>query len=183
MLPLIDRVLEARRGGRVERCHTVAHHGSYTNAAHSWGVAMLMLQLWPEDFPRLAAICLSHDVPEGVFGDIPSPTLRHVSAEFRDLLDTLEGRYNRSLGLPAEDDLELEDRVKLKECDRLELYLWAREQAMVGNQYAEHMADELERLFIREPLLPPANTLLLQLQSAGSLMPRRQGTIIRELTK
>jgi hypothetical protein len=48
-------VIQSRSGGRVERCHGLPHHGTYSNASHQWGVAMLMHYLWPDDFPSAGA--------------------------------------------------------------------------------------------------------------------------------
>lgn len=41
-------------------------------AAHSWGMALLALARCPEEFDRLAVLelCLVHDLPEAVVGDI-----------------------------------------------------------------------------------------------------------------
>ena len=51
----LERITAIRTGGGVERCHGVRHQGSYSNAAHTWGVLVLLQVLWPNDFPRLAA--------------------------------------------------------------------------------------------------------------------------------
>lgn len=42
----VDCILNARAGGAVQRCHTIRHHGEYTNAQHQWGVAMLLWYLY-----------------------------------------------------------------------------------------------------------------------------------------
>ena len=48
--------------------------------------------------------------------------------------------------------LPKEDRAKLKACDHLELYLWAREQTYGGNMHADCVRRELERFFLETPL-------------------------------
>lgn len=170
-----ERIIQTRSGGKVERCHAIPHQGSYSNAAHSWGVAMLMHALWPEDFPRLALACLSHDVPESWVGDIPGPTLRHVPG-IREQLGELEDGLNRDLGLPAEGDLPPEDHVKLKACDRLELYLWCREQRAMGNQFAEETYIELTRYFQEVGLPSPAQELF-ELLEQREVLPRQAGVM------
>lgn len=155
---LAEAIVQSRAGGKVERCHGILHHGSYSNASHQWGVAMLMHYLWPDDFPRLALACLSHDVPEAWFGDIPAPTCRYAPG-LKATLDTAEGRLNQSLLLPAEHELEASDYAKLKCCDRLEFWLWCCEQELMGNLFAQEGKKEIERYFQEAPLLPEAKEL------------------------
>lgn len=169
----------ARAGGRVERGHGITHQGSYSNAAHQWGVAMLMLQLFPEDFPRLASYCLTHDVPEAWFGDVPATTMRYVPG-LREQLGVYEAATNRSLGLPPEQELGEEDHLKLKCCDRLELYLWCMEQRMLGNRFVEEILKELEYFFSIAPLHPVAATFLENAKSQY-VDPPQQGGVVREI--
>lgn len=156
-------VIQSRCGGKVERSHIIPHHGSYSNATHQWGVAMLMHYLWPDDFPRLALACLTHDVPEGWFGDIPASTCRYTPG-LKERLSKAEGRLNNSLLLPAEHELAPEDYAKLKCCDRLEFWLWCREQELFGNMYAQEGLKEIERIFTEVPLLPEAQELYEELR-------------------
>lgn len=168
-------IVQSRAGGRVERCHGVPHAGSYSNAAHSWGVAMLMFYLWPEDFPRLAGACLAHDVPEAWVGDVPAPTMRYLPGLRKDLGEIEDG-LNASLGLPAEGELAIEDHVKLKACDRLELYLWCREQLLLGNQFVGETLKELKRFFSEVPLPEEAMKLFRQFENM-ELLPVQAGVM------
>lgn len=172
---MVDRVIQTRSGGKVERCHIMPHQGSYNNAAHSWGVAMLMNTLWPEDFERLALVCLAHDVGESCVGDIPAPVLRYLP-EFRAAVSGMEAKICDSLGLPREDFLSPSDHAKLKACDRLELYLWCREQLAAGNTFAEEFLTELKRYFVETPLPSPADALFSRLEHM-SVLPRQAGII------
>lgn len=124
---------------------------------------MLMLILWPEDFPRLAAACLTHDVPEQWVGDIPATSLRSIPG-LREPLRSIEGEINLHLGFPSEDGLSPEDHAKLKACDRLELYLWAQEQAFMGNQYARICQTNMDTMFETNPLPNPADKLLMEIR-------------------
>jgi hypothetical protein len=167
----------------VERCHGLAHQGSYSNAMHQWGVAMLLHAIWPEDFPRLALACLTHDVPEAWVGDIPAPTCRY--ANIKPKLDPIEGRINRSLGLPVESELQPEDYAKLKACDRLEFWLWCCEEQLKGNMFAHEGRVEVERFFTETPgLLPgPAFDLFqhmseeIRLRGLTALVPKQAGVV------
>jgi len=172
---LAECIVQSRAGGKVERCHGIQHHGTYSNASHQWGVAMLMHYLWPDDFPRLALACLSHDVPEAWFGDIPAPTCRYAPG-LKELLNAAEGRLNKSLLLPAEDELAKEDYAKLKCCDRLEFWLWCCEQELSGNLFAQEGKKEVERYFKEVPLLPEAQELYDHMKSMD-LLPVLSGVV------
>lgn len=173
----LHRVRQSRQGGRVERCHGIPHLGSYSNSSHQWGVAMLMWYLWPEHFPRLVLICLTHDVAEAWVGDIPSPTLRFIPG-IRERLEEIEARINTDLGLPAENALSPEDHEMLKACDRLELYLWCQDQAELGNKNAESVQRELEHYFTIKPLPTRAREFF---ELAQSIAPVRVSGVIRGL--
>jgi len=173
------RVIQSRAGGKVERCHSIPHLGGYSNAAHSWGVAMLLFYLWPEDFARLGIVCLSHDVPEFWVGDIPAPTMRYAPG-VKDGVGKLEEVLSADLGLPAEQALSPEDFAKLKACDRLEFWLWAREQELIGNQYVRESINEVQRFFEEVPLPDRAQELYEYLRSSRSnerLLPKFTGVL------
>lgn len=174
------KIVQSRLGGRVERCHSIPHQGSYSNAAHSWGVAMLMWYLFPADFERLAIYCIGHDVPEGWVGDVPAPTLRHTQ-HVRAELAELERLICQDLGLPYEGHLSPEDHAKLKACDRLELYLWCCEQLALGNVYAAEPLKELEAYFLRDPLPEPALAFFQQLQGRSPI--GAQAGVVRDLVE
>lgn len=168
MPEIAKAVIQSRSGGKVERCHGLPHHGTYSNAAHQWGVALLMHYLWPDDFPRLALACLTHDVPEAWVGDIPAPTCRYAPG-LKDTLNTVEGNINKSLLLPAEHELAPDDYAKLKCCDRLEFWLWCVEQELYGNLFAKEGRKEIERYFFEVPLLPEAQRLWEELRAQDCL--------------
>jgi hypothetical protein len=171
------RIVQARAGGRVERAHGIPHIGSYSNAGHSWGVAMLMMQIWPEHFPRLAGHCISHDVPEAWSGDMPAPMGRYAGIKHH--VSRIESLLQNDLGLPDEHELEEEDLAMLKACDRLEFWLWTREQELMGNQMVSESRRETERFFLETPLPDRAQTLFLHLVD-HPLLPRQAG-VIKEL--
>lgn len=160
-----DRVVLARLGGKVERCHIIPHRESYSNAAHSWGVAMLMLQVWPRDFARLAAVCICHDVPEAWVGDIPAHT-KARAPQIRTALRILDDEIFDRLQLPRESDLDARDLRKLQNCDRLELWLWAQEELELGNHHAREIVTKLEGWFsMPDGLLPEAMRLFRNLKA------------------
>lgn len=138
------RYIQIRSGGRVERLHCNPHIGIYNNATHQWNVAILMAVLWPEVFGRLALICLTHDVPESWTGDFPAPVKRYnprVAAE----MELMETRLAELLELPTESSLGKEDLAKLKFCDRLEFWIWCKEQAKQGNMFVLEPLTEITK--------------------------------------
>ncbi len=172
-------IVQSRAGGRTERCHNIPHHGSYNVAAHSWGVAMLLYYIWPDDFPRLAIYCLAHDVPEAWVGDIPSPTLKYTPG-LKSVVENLEVRLLYRIALRSTTELSREDEAKVRACDQLEFWLWAKEQQAFGNRYVQEAITEIERHFLEQPLPDLAQKLFIELSENTSLLPTQQG-IIKEL--
>lgn len=169
-------IIQSRSGGKVERCHKIPHAGSYNVAAHSWGVAMLMYYIWPQDFERLAIHCLAHDIPESWVGDIPSSTIRYTPG-LKDTIAKIEYRILKNLNLPFA--FEPEDLEKIAACDSLEFWLWAKEQVLMGNKFAQDSIKEVERFFKETPLPSPANEVFESLQNM-ELLPVQAG-VIKEL--
>ena len=172
-------IVQSRAGGRTERCHNIPHHDSYNVAAHSWGVAMLLYYIWPEDFPRLAIYCLTHDVPEAWVGDIPSPTLTYTPG-LKSVIENLEIMLLHKIGLRSTTDLPKEDQEKVRACDQLEFWLWAKEQQAHGNKYVQEAIIEVERYFREEPLPELAQKVFFELFENVSLLPKQQG-VLKEL--
>lgn len=170
-----NHIIQSRSGGAVERCHGIRHLGSYSNARHSWGVALLMWYIWPKDFPRLAIHCLTHDVPESWTGDVPAPTTRYIPG-LKNALAKAEGFLNEDIGLPDEHSLHPDDMAKLKACDRLEFWLWCREEVALGNQFAKEGLSEIERFLTEVPLPAEAEAVRVCL-AKRSIIPTQAGVM------
>lgn len=143
---LVEKVLTIRRGGAVTRCHTVPYQGRYTVAEHSWGVAILAMQLYPNSWLRIVEACLTHDVPELITGDIPSPVIKE-SAELRRKLMDMDNEILDTLDIQSYWKLTTEQDEQLLICDRLELYTWCIEQLWMGNQFVGEIIEKLEEWF------------------------------------
>jgi len=144
----IQKVKELRAAGKVERCHTTPHFGSYTVGQHSFDVAMLILTLHPSPNFRLVRAALYHDCHERWIGDVPTPT-KETDPAIRRSLKKLERQCERALGIAAHlhAGLTKEEKRWLKAADRVELWLWAIEQINMGNQEAYTIKRDLERFF------------------------------------
>jgi 5'-deoxynucleotidase YfbR-like HD superfamily hydrolase len=105
-------------------------------AAHSFGVAMLVQQVFPECRKELLLAVLHHDLPEYVTGDIPAPVKRAspaISVALEDLERGTAPLYQDFNLLPSEASV-------LKWADLMELVLWCLEEVMLGNAYAMKQA-------------------------------------------
>ncbi len=172
---IVGNIVQTRAGGEVQRCHAIPHQGEYSNATHSWGVAMLMHQIWPGDFARLGPVCLSHDVPEFLVGDMLATVKRHLPS-LKSEVEPIEAKICDSLDLPAETDLNSADYTKVKACDMLEFYLWCRGQLNRGNLYAREGLIEITKYLDESTAPPPFPTVWVALKR-NTLLPRQAGVI------
>ena len=175
---LVDQILQARFGGKVERCHVIPHAQSYSVASHAWGTAILLRYLWPRDFPRLVLYALTHDIPEIFVGDIPAPTMKY-SENVRNAVNAIHTKINKSLDLPTVGDFIASDLEKIKTCDRLEFYLWCRDEISYGNQYPQDPYQEIRQYLLEESLPEPAEKVFRQLDQI-EIVPKQRG-IIKEI--
>ena len=125
-----------RAGGSVQRYHTARTVRSQTNADHSWGVAALVAQVYPEASSTLFRAALFHDVSETFTGDIPTPARRDHPA-LAEAEHDASTHYNVMLGL--EFPLTPKEYDVLKWCDLMELLMWCAEDARLGNTFVVSM--------------------------------------------
>jgi hypothetical protein len=59
----------------------------------------------------------------------------------------IEDAINEEFGLPRMDQLGKREHFILKLCDRLDLYIWAKEQLAGGNTYIKEVIDNLDCVF------------------------------------
>ncbi len=150
----VRRFIQARAGGAVIRCHGVQHLRTHNNAQHQWGAALLLYSLFPVlVFDRLVAYVLFHDVPEFLTGDIPAPALDLIPG-LKEKLGVVEARISESLGLPTEHRVDDDDYQIIKTCDRLDLWLWCKDQLAMGNRFAQDLLTTLEKRMAEPFALP-----------------------------
>jgi len=148
------RIKCIREGGNVERAHTLPHIGSYTVGKHSFDAVSLLLVLHPNPSLQLVKAVLWHDVAERWTGDTPA-TAKWSSAELKACLENLEDGINKQLDIPHGSELEPDEIWWLRSVDRIELYLWAKDQMTLGNGGAAVLVDNLAEWF-RKNRLPEA---------------------------
>lgn len=134
--PVIEHMVEALAAGRTKRYHTRAMHDYQTVAAHSWGVAMLVLAITDTPSIDLLKAALVHDLGEAKTGDVPA-TAKWDSGELAYLLDQME-KYEL-LRMHLHVNLTVHDRRLLKFADILELMNHVTDEMLMGNRHAESM--------------------------------------------
>lgn len=144
-----DPLLLKLRGGGVTRYHVEPGCAAQTVADHSWRVAVIAHELWPER-PHLVMAALYHDVAEGLTGDMPAPIKRLGDA--KETVRALESIFHSHVGVHAHtDDLLDEDVVRLKCADYLELVLTCsgqhtRDAARVAQTGVGYVIEQMQRL-------------------------------------
>lgn len=118
-----------RCGGSVKRYHTRFTIGEQTVAAHSWGVAAILLDICEPSVDLLRAALL-HDVAEHVIGDTPA-NAKWASPDLKDALKDAEHAVEQEYKLAV--PLNEEDALMLSIADMLELMWYCLEQRRIGN--------------------------------------------------
>lgn len=129
------RTQALRDAGAVVRYHTARMTRQQTVAEHSYGVAMLVLEIEPTDF-MLVRAALYHDLSEAATGDIPAPA-KWDNPQLAAVLTEIEAGYDARFGTAL--PLNPYQKHVLKWCDTMELVLWCREEWLMGNGYAKRV--------------------------------------------
>lgn len=116
--------------GVVKRWHTWTTIKEQNLADHSWGVAMIILKIAPQDH-ELVRAALLHDLAEVESGDIPYPFKKRNPA-VADALTMHEARFDSINGATC--FLSEEQTKMLKWADMFELMLWSKRELKLGNE-------------------------------------------------
>lgn len=141
----LGQLLELHAAGGVKRYHTVPTIGQETIAAHSWGVALLILKLYPGIPSReLLAAAIYHDIPESVVGDTPA----NAKWQFPDLAvatSRAEDTIALYMEVEYEESLDKQERDWLRWCDLLDIAFYCHEQYQLGNRTVVPMMERVRR--------------------------------------
>lgn len=122
-----------RAGYDVTRWHTMPSLKPQIVASHSWGVAMIVMSLYP-DVPEkllMVQVALEHDLVEAEIGDMPRPGR---TQEHKDL----ETKIAHQKGYAHESMLNDADKNWLAWADLIEAGMHAKREYDMGNtRYAE----------------------------------------------
>lgn len=132
MTRTLTAILELRRAGRVQRCHGIPYHGSYSVAEHTYQMLNLLMSLCPKPSKALIEAILYHDSAELEIGDTPRP----AKTRFPDLgkaVAKAEEVVNSELSV-MQDKLLPSELAWLRGLDLLELAMWCLDQLDMGNK-------------------------------------------------
>jgi 5'-deoxynucleotidase YfbR-like HD superfamily hydrolase len=120
-------------GGAVERFHARPGITRHTDAAHSWGVALLIGFL-SEPMPRaeLLLAALTHDLAEHYTGDTPAPAKWALGTN--EVCAALEHKILHLYGLNFEVALTTEELRLLKIADTMDGLLHCCREIALGNR-------------------------------------------------
>jgi hypothetical protein len=155
----LEKIKFVREASAVSRCHTFPHIGEYPVGLHTFNMLAMLRLLHPSAPIVLIWAILEHDVPERLTGDIPSPT-KWFQIVDSGHLSKAEAAINTGIfGVSAEHTLDLENMKWLKSLDLLELFMWCKDQEMLGNKNVHTMMDRIHKyiksnphLFVKEVL-------------------------------
>ena len=140
----LRRLTAVRRGGSVRRCHTLPIHGQQLVGQHSWGVAVIITLFHPEPPVELLSCALFHDVPEFFTGDVTAPA-KLKFPELSVLLHKIEKEWAQELGIEIE--LTEDEKHWLHTADTLDLFLFCRDQVLLGNKNMFEVAHNCLTIF------------------------------------
>ena len=147
---LVNKVKFTREAAAVRRCHTLPIIGTYEVGGHSYNMLSMLRLLHPDPPIRLVWAIQEHDIPERLTGDIPAPTKWFKIVDKAHLTQAEISINDSVFGWVAELKLTDEDLKWLKGLDILELYLFCKDQIMMGNQNMITMLERIERFVNRE---------------------------------
>ncbi|QDP61583.1 MAG: hypothetical protein Tp138OMZ00d2C19078261_44 [Prokaryotic dsDNA virus sp.] len=129
----VQRVKFAREAGAVRRLHIHRIIGEYDVGQHTYGALCLLRVLNPSAAARLIWAVLSHDKPERLTGDIPSPAKNETHWFCASHYAEHENQILTDTGFDW-DELTEEEEQWLKAVDALEFFLFCLDQEMLGHQ-------------------------------------------------
>lgn len=136
--PGFARVMHLRNAAAVQRSHTCRMLVQHTLASHSYGVLMLIFELYrlrgtvfPSGGVLMAAAV--HDLSEYSTGDVPA-TAKWDDPDLRAALNRASSNweYKQGLRIPLSED----DQKTLKFCDMMEFVCTCYEEVTMGNRFA-----------------------------------------------
>ena len=130
---LSEKIYNTRMAGHIRRLHTKPENGEgQTVAAHTWGVTMILLDLFPDISRDTLIFVLRHDVPETKTGDIPA-ILKWANEDMAEIVAEMEDNFMEQMGWENESSLSLSDVLAFALADRIELLFYCLEQMYMGN--------------------------------------------------
>ena len=124
-----------RDAGSISRFHTYGQK-NYNVAQHTYNMMQLLIAIYPDPIipDRLVKGIMSHDGPEMITGDIPSPAKAMSVLIAKGVesveLTVMERLYTKN----ANPRLAVSEEVWLRGLDIVEIYLWLLEEVARGDR-------------------------------------------------
>nr|CAI3971245.1 hypothetical protein ORM20_00196 [Ochrobactrum phage ORM_20] len=130
---LQNRLEVVRISSTIIRNHTtlVPNGTGYNNGCHIGNCIQLLLLTFPNAGPNLIRHTVFHDYPEYITGDIVGDA-KVKFPELKDIVDHIENKVDDEFKILQGWEMTPYENKILKVVDRLELFLWCREQAELG---------------------------------------------------
>ena len=132
-----------REASNVKRCHVFTYHGEYTVGKHTYDMLSLLFILHKKPSLNLIRAVHMHDVAERWFGDIPA-NLKMSSPMIDMAIGQMEKDQLEAAGFRTEALTTVEEQW-LKALDKLELWLWCKDQYVLGNLTVQIIARRVEQ--------------------------------------
>jgi 5'-deoxynucleotidase YfbR-like HD superfamily hydrolase len=123
------------QSGGVVRFHAHTGIDKQTNAAHQWGVAVVVAKIAPHCRKELLLAALTHDTGEFLSGDCPF-NVKAASPVVKAVFDEMESNWRSEMGVNWEHILTSEEKVILKMADYIEGLMFCIQQMKQGNRSA-----------------------------------------------
>ena len=152
--------MTTRWAGSVRRYHTWPVIRHQTIADHTWNVLRMYYEIFGELPENVAVYILYHDVPEIKVGDPPYPIKKNNPA-LKEIMDRLEADAMREFGIKLP-WVGQKERNRIKICDALDCWEYAREEMAMGNSTFQIVIDRIKQLFVEmEPLFDTQDIIKL----------------------
>ena len=143
-----EKIFNVRMAGRIQRLHTRPPNGEHQNvAAHTWGVVMILLDLFPDVSKEAIVYALRHDVPEIVTGDIPA-NVKWSSSTISEVVEEKERDFFRkmlwSYRVPDDTPYLARELLYIQLADKIELLFYCVEQMCLGNSLLIDVYENIE---------------------------------------
>ena len=171
---MYERVRYLRWASQVERAHVHPHLLRYSIGQHTHDVVSILIIAWKAThggtLPRAELLVAAHvhDAAELVTGDCPSP--------IKDLMGDRLRAIDRNVEKWLDCDVELSDEEinYLNAADRVELWLWCRDEAVRGNVTFLPWAEGYTERWEKSPLPPVFMDLMELTRQQGGRNPSWQ---------
>lgn len=132
---------DTRLAGLVMRYHTWPTLTQQTISEHTWQLLRIYIEIFGPPPPLVTYYITYHDAPELKTGDAPFP-IKMENPDLKEILDRIEKKtFLEMLGKDMP-ELSMEEKVRVKICDLIEMHEFGVHERFLGNRYAEPIIED-----------------------------------------